>query len=31
MYTIATLRDLRRHLNLAPTDVSSDADLLRCL
>ena len=31
MYTIATLRDLRRHLNLAPTDVSSDADLLRGL
>lgn len=31
MYTIATLHDLRRHLNLAPTDASSDADLLRCL
>ncbi len=31
MYTIATLHDLRRHLNLAPTDTSSDADLLRCL
>lgn len=31
MYTIATLHDLRRHLNLAPTDTSSDDDLRRCL
>ena len=31
MYTIATLHDLRRHLNLASTDTGSDADLLRCL
>ena len=31
MYTLATLHDLRRHLNLAPTDTSSDADLMRCL
>ena len=31
MYTIATLQDLRRHLQLAPTDRSTDADLLRSL
>ena len=31
MYTIATLHALRRHLNLAAADTSSDADLMRCL
>ena len=31
MYTIATLRDLRQHLNLAETDTASDANLLRRL
>ncbi len=31
MYTIATLQDLRRHLQLAPSDASADDDLLRGL
>ena len=31
MYTIATLEDLRRHLNLAEDDSGSDDDLLRAL
>ena len=31
MYTIATLRDLRQHLNLAETDTASDNNLLRRL
>ena len=31
MYTIATLDDLRRHLNLSATDTDSDQDLLHSL
>ncbi len=31
MYTIATLDDLRRHLNLSAADTDSDQDLLRSL
>lgn len=31
MYTIATLEDLRRHLNLEAGDSGSDGDLLRAL
>lgn len=31
MYTIATLHDLRRHLNLSATDASEDDDLLQRL
>ena len=31
MYTIATLDDLRRHLNLSATDAADDEDLLQRL
>lgn len=31
MYTIATLHDIRQHLNLADTDTSSDDNLLKAL
>jgi len=31
MYTIATLHDIRQHLNLADDDTSSDQDLLKAL
>ncbi|MCY4145750.1 MAG: hypothetical protein OXE95_04735 [Chloroflexi bacterium] len=31
MYTIASLHEFRRHLQLAPDDASADADLLRSL
>ena len=31
MYTLATLHDLRQHLNLAEEDTGSDDRLLRCL
>ena len=31
MYTIATLTDFRRHLNLSDTDTDADHDLLRAL
>jgi hypothetical protein len=31
MYTIATLHDIRQHLNLADSDTSSDDDLLKAL
>ena len=31
MYTIATLYDIRQHLNLADDDTSADADLLKAL
>lgn len=31
MYTIATLHDLRRHLNLSATDTAEDSDLLQRL
>ena len=31
MYTIATLQDLRRHLQLEETDRAADADLQQAL